>query len=274
MELMPRQVPSAFVLLLLLHTACSQLPPGWEDELFCPSGHCLRKKAGLPKGFVGARSAFVECISVNALEDALAKQPPIPWGSNYGDEARQSLIADGYHTNKCTTKAANSETILEEEPVRTPPVEGSDLPDQEEEPDYGDRPPDRPPPREPAATSGAKPAALSEEQPSSTSPAMLVAAVAVALLVAWAFGGRGSSRSAPPTTEQKANMELARKQRLDKLAAQTEQIRETDEWKAREKAAKTEAAGVITPEQRRAAAGQGRCGGDFAGNSPGSVRSR
>merc|ERR1712060_11778 len=172
-------------------------------------------------------------------------QPPVPWGSNYGEEAKQKLIADGYHTKTCMKSA---ETL----------------------PDLEDSTKEAPPHIKPVENPGS----VREGQSSfSLSPIMLIAGVLIIIFIAGKVF-QGKSRIVPPTADQKASMEAARKERLDKLHKEAEIRRDTDEWKAREKAAQAEAAGVITPEQRRAAAGQSRCGGKFEGLSTGSLRSR
>lgn len=226
-------------LLLSLHISHSALPPGWEDELYCPSEHCLREKTDIPSGFVGPRSSFVEC----AHHSDKAVQPPIPWGINHGEEAKQKLIADGYHTKTCVKSAEpDVEDFTPRAPEHIKPVEN--------------------------------PGTVREEGSSSfPSPLMLISGVLIAIFMVMKFVPR-TAKIVPPTADQKASMEAARKERLDKLQKETEMIRGTDEWKAREKAAQAEAACVITPEQRHAAARQGRCGGNFEGNSTGSLRGR
>jgi len=41
------------------------LPPGYEDVAWCPAGSCLRP-VNNPDGFVGPRSAMVECWDPDA----------------------------------------------------------------------------------------------------------------------------------------------------------------------------------------------------------------
>ena len=38
------------------------LPPGYEDDAWCPAGWCL-KDVDVPEGFVGPSSAYVECYN-------------------------------------------------------------------------------------------------------------------------------------------------------------------------------------------------------------------
>jgi len=92
---------------LLVDFCFGVLPPGYEDELYCPAGHCLKKRAGITTGFTGPRSSFWECASRTDAD--IAGQRPSPWGSNHGDQAKQMLIADGYHLELCAAAVPESE---------------------------------------------------------------------------------------------------------------------------------------------------------------------
>jgi len=47
---------------LLLSTAFCALPPGYEEELYCPPGMCLKSRyPPLRPGMTGRRSMFFEC---------------------------------------------------------------------------------------------------------------------------------------------------------------------------------------------------------------------
>eukprot|EP00928_Gymnodinium_smaydae_P033245 TRINITY_DN23860_c0_g2_i1.p1 TRINITY_DN23860_c0_g2~~TRINITY_DN23860_c0_g2_i1.p1 ORF type:complete len:262 (+),score=54.23 TRINITY_DN23860_c0_g2_i1:162-947(+) len=237
------------------------LPPGWDDELFCPSNHCLREKRNLPLDFEGSRSLFFECAERG--DERSSTQPPIPWGENYGQDAKQRLLAAGYHSESCSA----NEGATGEEPSDLHESAGrDDLKASEEAPDMH---------VQAEVTSGLKQDVDGEVASSSSFPIppVLVAGALVAIIAVARYGS-GTSRGKPPTLEQKASMEAARQQRLDKLYKEAEEFRTTDEWRAKEKAAQSEATCTITPEQRRAAAGQGRCGSNFQGSSPGSIRSR
>jgi len=81
--------------LLLAHAA---LPPGFEEELFCPPDACLRRRTRLP-GWSGPRSDFHEC----AYPALPGTKPTCPrsWGVKVGAEVRQDLVDRGWHTNVC-----------------------------------------------------------------------------------------------------------------------------------------------------------------------------
>ena len=87
----------ALLLLLpsLTHTA---LPPGYDEELFCPPDACLRHRAR-PQGWSGPRSDFHEC-AYPALTGAKPTRPH-SWGVKVGAEVRQDLVDRGWHTDVC-----------------------------------------------------------------------------------------------------------------------------------------------------------------------------
>ena len=45
----------------LIRSSSAALPPGYEDEMWCPVGSCSRQIV-LEPGFAGPNSAFVECF--------------------------------------------------------------------------------------------------------------------------------------------------------------------------------------------------------------------
>lgn len=253
-------------LLWLFTTSSGALPPGYEQELYCPSGHCLRQKADVPAGFTGPRTAFSECA--HRADGDLPAHKPLAWGAKYGEEAKRMLTSQGYHTERCAggvepdTEQEETEqesvTDLDREEAqhqREPPAdeEEAQIPEQNLEAE------------EPQEEQQQKQPPHRDQEPESSwfqSPGVVVAAVlaAAAMWKMW----EGAAVAAPPTEDQKAAMEQARNRRLEKLSAETEAIRATDEWKAREKRAAVEAAGVITPEDRKSAAGMRRPGAGYA----------
>lgn len=73
------------------------LPPGYEDELYCPANSCLRRKTDIIRGFVGPRSALYECFKTE--EESSTK--PKPWGFRLDPEVKQKLKDDGYVQTTC-----------------------------------------------------------------------------------------------------------------------------------------------------------------------------
>ena len=84
------------VLMTLLRLAASVLPPGYEDELYCPSHMCLKWKEQ-PPGWSGPRAAFHECCDEGSGQIAR----PHAWGDKVAAEVKEDLIRDGWHTIEC-----------------------------------------------------------------------------------------------------------------------------------------------------------------------------
>ena len=99
-----RSGPVALAALAALGLASAALPPGYQDELYCPPMSCLRPKRGVPAGFTGPQVAFKECFhSLSKHGDTSA---PKPWGFKVGEEVKQELLAAKYHLHKCTEAQA------------------------------------------------------------------------------------------------------------------------------------------------------------------------
>uniref|UniRef100_A0A7S0HGQ1 Secreted protein n=1 Tax=Hanusia phi TaxID=3032 RepID=A0A7S0HGQ1_9CRYP len=79
------------------HVLCA-LPPGYEDELFCPSSTCLRKKQTV-RGLTGPRTSFYECVDVKTLEHVCV---PRAWGTKMLQKVKDELVAKGWHRNACS----------------------------------------------------------------------------------------------------------------------------------------------------------------------------
>ena len=84
------------LVLIMLTTAQSALPPGYEDELYCPINKCLKRREQRP-GLCGPRTLFHECCNVATGET----QRPRPWGNKLPIEEKESLLKDGWHENLC-----------------------------------------------------------------------------------------------------------------------------------------------------------------------------
>mmetsp|Transcript_88035 Transcript_88035/g.142485 ORF Transcript_88035/g.142485 Transcript_88035/m.142485 type:complete len:107 (+) Transcript_88035:94-414(+) len=78
--------------------AAGALPPGYEDELFCPPGGCLRRKE-VKSGMVGPRTLFHECVSMSDSTQGMGA--PLPWGSKIDQAIRDKYLTDGYTTTVC-----------------------------------------------------------------------------------------------------------------------------------------------------------------------------
>ena len=80
----------------LLSLATAVLPPGYEDELYCPSKCCLRRRK-MQHGFAGPRSAFHECWCQQ--DGSIAK--PKSWGAKIDPTVKEKLLEDKWHSGVC-----------------------------------------------------------------------------------------------------------------------------------------------------------------------------
>jgi hypothetical protein len=93
--------------LLLLQCVLSALPPGFEDEVFCPKGMCLREKSQLPKG-TGSKLMFLECFNIKTKE----KCSPKAWGNRVDPKVKEILLENEWHPNKCDSEPISMDTII------------------------------------------------------------------------------------------------------------------------------------------------------------------
>jgi hypothetical protein len=88
---------------LLLTCIYSALPPGFQDEIYCPHSSCLKQKI-MPSGYSGPQIAFKECCRPL---DALLSRPKA-WGFKLDPQIKIDLIDLGWHTDMCTEEENNS----------------------------------------------------------------------------------------------------------------------------------------------------------------------
>ena len=81
----------------LICSATAALPPGFEDEIYCPRAMCLRKRAHLHGYKTGPRTMFVECF------DPVTKETrrPRAWGNQLEKSYKDMLLRENWHTDKC-----------------------------------------------------------------------------------------------------------------------------------------------------------------------------
>lgn len=85
------------IMLMLLCAAFAALPPGFEDEIFCPRTMCLRKRAKTHMNRTGSRTMFVECFDPATKETCR----PRAWGNKLDRSYLDSLLRENWHTDKC-----------------------------------------------------------------------------------------------------------------------------------------------------------------------------
>ena len=96
-------------MLALSALVAGALPPGYEDEAWCPPDHCIRATPQEP-GFLGPRSMFVECAHIETGEAAAAfwtgarvNAVPLP-----GWVKVKSFLDESFKSVECDTSTADS----------------------------------------------------------------------------------------------------------------------------------------------------------------------
>lgn len=87
------------IIIIITTTAMAALPPGFDEEIFCPDQMCLRRR--LPptiRKMTGPRAMFLECF--NPLKKETCR--PRVWGEKLDVEYKNSLLRDGWqHADQC-----------------------------------------------------------------------------------------------------------------------------------------------------------------------------
>ena len=88
----------AGILLFVIPACLCALPPGNEEELYCPRDMCIKLKYPPNRlGWTGPRSMLYECCN----QPGGATQRPRGWGYNLDPGYRSELISEGWHTASC-----------------------------------------------------------------------------------------------------------------------------------------------------------------------------
>lgn len=88
---------AVLLLLFINNLATAALPPGYEEELYCPPDMCLKKR-NQPPGWSGPRSAFHECC--DEAKGLTAR--PHSWGVKVDKGVKVELIRNHWHLTQCT----------------------------------------------------------------------------------------------------------------------------------------------------------------------------
>jgi hypothetical protein len=92
-----------FISLFLVSVITAALPPGYEEELYCPANKCLAANPK-PSGWSGPRAAFHKCC--NKVDP---DSPPLSWGVKKGNDLKQRWLAEGCHQDVCIDGACDAE---------------------------------------------------------------------------------------------------------------------------------------------------------------------
>ena len=87
--------------LFLVSIITAALPPGYEEELYCPADKCLADKPRRP-GWSGPRAAFHRCC--NKVDP---DSPPLSWGVKKGNDLKEKWLAEGCHQDVCIPGACD-----------------------------------------------------------------------------------------------------------------------------------------------------------------------
>ncbi len=87
----------SFVILSLYALSCnSAIPPGYQDEIFCPPNTCLKAKR-MPVGWSGPQVAFRECCNIVVGSMSMPKA----WGFKIDRKIKDNLLIAGWHSTEC-----------------------------------------------------------------------------------------------------------------------------------------------------------------------------
>ena len=88
--------PLFWALLLAPCIAFSALPPGYEEELYCPAYMCLKHKQR-PMGWYGSRVDFHTCCH----EGTGQTKSPRAWGVKVDPRMKEMLLNNQWHKEWC-----------------------------------------------------------------------------------------------------------------------------------------------------------------------------
>ena len=95
----PMNIP--FISLFLVSIITAALPPGYEEELYCPADKCLANKPRRP-GWSGPKAAFHRCC--NKVDP---DSPPLSWGVKKGNDLKEKWLSEGCHQDVCIAGACD-----------------------------------------------------------------------------------------------------------------------------------------------------------------------
>ena len=69
----------------------AKLPPGFEDEIYCPKGMCLVKEKH-ERGWSGSITHYLKCL--NHLDNT--SRHPRAWGNQVNQSVKNNIIENGW----------------------------------------------------------------------------------------------------------------------------------------------------------------------------------
>ena len=97
--LMPCYRYSICALIIIISITHAALPPGYEDELYCPPGNCLIVNPRHKKGWCGPRTQYYVCIHRDECahhdETPATITHPKGWGNLMEQSIKDEIISSG-----------------------------------------------------------------------------------------------------------------------------------------------------------------------------------
>ena len=100
-----------FFILVAFTVSCAfaALPPGFEEEIFCPDRMCIRDLPLPNRRITGRRTMFLECFNPKTKESCR----PRAWGVKLDREYRDTLLREKWHTEKCDDERVDTDVLLQ-----------------------------------------------------------------------------------------------------------------------------------------------------------------
>jgi len=89
-----------YILAFFFPISESVLPPGYEDELYCPEHMCLKHDPLLPRGFCGPKTMLYICAPALGLTGNLTSVHPKGWGDKIDVSVKEKWMSDGWRLAK------------------------------------------------------------------------------------------------------------------------------------------------------------------------------
>ncbi len=80
--------------LMVLSIAKAALPPGYEDELYCPVGNCLKVNPSHTSGWSGAQTEYYVCVP--ECDRTGNSNRPRGWGYLVDGRIKDAIIDSGW----------------------------------------------------------------------------------------------------------------------------------------------------------------------------------
>ena len=90
------------------------LPPGYEDELYCPENMCLKRASHL-RSWSGPKTMFFVCVHI----ESGASAHPRGWGDEIDTSVKEKWVSEGWKLAQECDKNQNQTNKNDAKPVQT-----------------------------------------------------------------------------------------------------------------------------------------------------------